>query len=140
MWASYGRPYRARALRLVTQIGDIALQDCGNGTYKAVVKMDRAGLISIHAQINGQPLGLPATLHVLPAELHSLLMVTPPAIDTIAGTTLSRAHIHTYSLYTKCKSVRLAELHQYHFCMVCSMQMRAHVGESKCANQPPATV
>lgn len=58
--------------------------------------MDRAGLVSIHAQINGQPLGLPATLHVLPAELHSLLMVTPPAIDTIAGASLSRAHLHTY--------------------------------------------
>ncbi len=62
-----------------------ALQDCRDGTYKAVVRMEKAGLTSIHAQINGQPLGLPATLHVLPAELHSLLLVTAPAIDTIAG-------------------------------------------------------
>jgi len=61
------------------------LQDCKNGTYKAVVRMDKTGLASIHAQINGQPLGLPATLHVLPAELHSLLMVTAPAIETTAG-------------------------------------------------------
>lgn len=61
------------------------LQDCKNGTYKAVVRMDKTGLASIHAQINGQPLGLPATLHVLPAELHSLLLVTPPAIETTAG-------------------------------------------------------
>lgn len=61
------------------------LQDCKNGTYKAAVRMDKTGLASIHAQINGQPLGLPATLHVLPAELHSLLLVTPPAIETTAG-------------------------------------------------------
>ena len=88
-------PYRAWFLRLVLQIGEIALQDCGNGTYMAVVKMDRAGLVSIHAQINGQPLRLPATLHVLPAELHSLLMVTPPAINTIAGAFLSRTHLLT---------------------------------------------
>ena len=47
--------------------------------------MDKAGLASIHAQINGQPLGLPATLHVLPAELHSLLLVTAPAVDSTAG-------------------------------------------------------
>lgn len=61
------------------------LQDCKNGTYKTIVRMEKAGLASIHAQINGQPLGLPATLHVLPAELHSLLLVTPPAIDITAG-------------------------------------------------------
>lgn len=64
------------------------VQDCRDGTYKAVVRMDKAGLASIHAQINGQPLGLPATLHVLPAELHSLLLVSPPAIDTTAGALL----------------------------------------------------
>ena len=34
-----------------------ALQDCRDGTYKAVVRMEKAGLTSIHAQINGQPLG-----------------------------------------------------------------------------------
>lgn len=96
MWACNGRPLQAWFLRLVIQIGEIALQDCGNGTYMAVVKMDRAGLVSIHAQINGQPLGLPATLHVLPAELHSLLMVTPPAINTIAGALLSRTHLLTH--------------------------------------------
>ena len=47
--------------------------------------MDKAGLASIHAQINGQPLGLPATLHVLPAELHRLVLVTQPAITITAG-------------------------------------------------------
>lgn len=61
------------------------MQDCGDGTYKAAVRMDRAGLASIRAQINGQPLGLAATLCVLPAELQSLALVTPPTIDSIAG-------------------------------------------------------
>ena len=63
-------------------------QDCRDGTYKAVLKMDKAGLASIHALINGQPLGLPATLHMLPAELHSLLLITPPVIATTAGAPL----------------------------------------------------
>ena len=68
-------------------------QDCKDGRYKAIVRMDKAGLASIHALINGQPLGLPATLHVLPAELHSLLLVTPPVIATTAG-----AQLHAWLL------------------------------------------
>ena len=55
------------------------MQNCGGGTYRAVVRVDKTGLASIHVQINGQPLGLPTTLPVLPAELHSLVMVTSTA-------------------------------------------------------------
>ena len=65
------------------------MQNCGGGTYRAAVRMDKTGLASIHVQINGQPLGLPTTLPVLPAELHSLVMVTSPAMETIAGDLLA---------------------------------------------------
>ena len=75
------------------------MQNCGGGTYRAAVRMDKTGLASIHVQINGQPLGLPTTLPVLPAELHSLVMVTPPALETVAGDLLIMMCRHGSCLY-----------------------------------------
>lgn len=49
------------------------------------MSLAKVGLVSISAQINGQPLGLPVTLRVLPAPLHSLELASPQNPRTIAG-------------------------------------------------------
>ena len=75
------------------------MQNRGGGTYRAAVRMDNTGLASIHVQINGQPLGLPTTLPVLPAELHSLVMVTFPNTETVAGDLIALMCRHGSCLY-----------------------------------------
>ena len=60
-------------------------QDCGDGTYTAVVRLNKAGLVTVRARVNGQPLGLPAALRCAPAPLASLALVGPPALRSTAG-------------------------------------------------------
>ena len=61
------------------------MQDCRDGTYTAPISLEKIGLVSISAQISGQPLGLPVTLRVLAAELHSLELISPQNPQVIAG-------------------------------------------------------
>lgn len=65
------------------------MQDCQDGTYTAPISLEKVGLISISAMISGQPLGLPVTLRVLPAQLHSLELISPQNPQTVAGTPLT---------------------------------------------------
>ena len=84
------------------------LQDCRDGMYTAPISLEKAGLVSISAMISGQPLGLPVTLRVLPAPLHSLELISPQNPQTVAGTPLAskssgaRPVLYTFIMLNVC--------------------------------------
>jgi hypothetical protein len=51
----------------------------------ATIKLERTGLVTVSAQINGQPLGRPANLMVEAAQLQSLFLISPSPLQTRAG-------------------------------------------------------
>lgn len=61
------------------------MQDGRNGTYAVSFIVEKVGLISMSALINGQPLGQPTTLRVVAAELHSLFLISQSPLHTRAG-------------------------------------------------------
>ncbi|CAL8470627.1 g10169 [Coccomyxa elongata] len=66
-------------------VRSLPIKDRRDGTYTAPISLEKVGLVSISAMISGQPLGLPVTLRVLPAQLHSLELISPQNPQTVAG-------------------------------------------------------
>jgi hypothetical protein len=59
--------------------------DNRNGTYTAQLRLQRSGLVSLSAHVNGELVGLPQTLAIGPGPLASLALAQQQPLHCIAG-------------------------------------------------------
>lgn len=84
------------ALEVESAAGVVSLPvaDVGDGSYRATLAPTPAGLVTVSAKVNGELVGLPASLEVVPSTLASvapLLAGRGPRLDAVAGRPLALA-------------------------------------------------
>ena len=61
------------------------MTDLGGGSYAATVSSSRSGILTVSATVNGEMVGLPATVAVDAGPLASLAACTSALLQCIAG-------------------------------------------------------
>ncbi len=69
----------------VEGVTSLTVVDDGHGVYRAAYAPTRSGFVTIRAFVNGELIGVPHTLPVLPAGLRALVPVTPGLWTCTAG-------------------------------------------------------
>lgn len=69
-------------------VSSLSVTDLGGGSYGATVCSSKAGILTLSATVNGEMVGLPATVAVDPAPLVSLVACTSVPLHCIAGISL----------------------------------------------------